>query len=250
MVRVVTTLTRTPPDETDWLCEGCGYVLNGLPAGGRCPECGKPTAESEPELRSPPLWERPEAGSTPARFVRTTAQLLFRPQAFYRSLSTRGRRADSRSFALVNWAIVSVLFGLAGALHLDWFLNLRPELHLGVVFWMYFAVAATAAFIVLLLSTRVAARLTSLEAGYRGLRLPLNVVLRGLDYHAAHYLPVALLTAGTVVAYRLLALTRPTFAAEHGDVYLYALCGEVVIFAAYLFKTYWIGMRNMMYASR
>jgi len=28
------------------------------------------------------------------------------------------------------------------------------------------------------------------------------------------------------------------------------LSAEVVISAAYLFKTYWTGMRNMMYASR
>ena len=31
--------------------------------------------------------------------------------------------------------------------------------------------------------------------------------------------------------------------------YLYALCGEVVVGALYLFRTYWIGMRNMMYAN-
>jgi hypothetical protein len=33
-------------------------------------------------------------------------------------------------------------------------------------------------------------------------------------------------------------------------IYLYVLCGEVVLGAFYLFKTYWIGMRNIMYANR
>ena len=32
--------------------------------------------------------------------------------------------------------------------------------------------------------------------------------------------------------------------------YLYVLAGEVVVTAIYLFQTYWIGMRNMMYANR
>jgi hypothetical protein len=33
-------------------------------------------------------------------------------------------------------------------------------------------------------------------------------------------------------------------------IYLYVLAGLVVLSAIYLFQTYWIGMRNMMYANR
>ena len=32
--------------------------------------------------------------------------------------------------------------------------------------------------------------------------------------------------------------------------YLYVLGAEVIVAAAYLFHTYWIAMRNMMYANR
>ena len=32
--------------------------------------------------------------------------------------------------------------------------------------------------------------------------------------------------------------------------YFYGLCGVVVLAAVYLFNTYWIGMRSMMYANR
>jgi hypothetical protein len=32
--------------------------------------------------------------------------------------------------------------------------------------------------------------------------------------------------------------------------YLYVLCGLVIVSAIYLFDTYWIGMRNLMYANR
>ena len=80
--------------------------------------------------------------------------------------------------------------------------------------------------------------------------MPLNVVQRGLDYHAAHYLPVALVAVITVLTYRVLAMHFPTRSADWGMKYLYVLCAEVVIAAGYLFKTYWAAMRNMMYASR
>ena len=69
-----------------------------------------------------------------------------------------------------------------------------------------------------------------------------------MAYHAAHYLPVALVATSTVVFYwvwqhidnmMLVYLVR----------YLYVISAEIIIAAAYLFKTYWIGMRNMMYAN-
>jgi hypothetical protein len=44
----------SPPavfDEFTLLCERCGYVVEGLPAEGACPECGKPIVESLPERR-------------------------------------------------------------------------------------------------------------------------------------------------------------------------------------------------------
>jgi hypothetical protein len=78
--------------------------------------------------------------------------------------------------------------------------------------------------------------------------LPFPVVLRGLDYHAAHYLPVAIIGAATVIGYHV-ALKHNWVSGYTGPLYLYTLCGEVLVAAAYLFWTYWIGMRNMMYAN-
>jgi hypothetical protein len=81
------TRAASVPAETDPLCEGCGYVLSGLPGDGRCPECGKPLEESAATLRREPDWEQPDAsGSASAsalrRFSRTTAACIFRPTAF------------------------------------------------------------------------------------------------------------------------------------------------------------------------
>lgn len=238
------------PAESDWLCEGCGYTLNGLPEGANCPECGKPSRESAASLRSLPLWERPEDGTAFYRFVVTSARIIFRPTRFYRSFATRGSRAKSLQFARIHWAIAALLFGVAGWIHTDWFLALAQTLKIGgYVPWYAVVALALVAYGFLALITRIAGRLTTFEATYRGIRLPLEVVRRGMDYHAAHYLPVALITALTVVGYRV-ALGHSTALATWGTTYLYTLCGEVVVAAAYLFNTYWIAMRNTMYASR
>jgi hypothetical protein len=61
---------------------------------------------------------------------------------------------------------------------------------------------------------------------------------------------VALVTAGTVVGYSVLLAAAPATASLYGTVYLYVLCAEAVLAAVYLFKTYWIAMRNLMYANK
>jgi hypothetical protein len=97
--------------------------------------------------------------------------------------------------------------------------------------------------------TSLAARLTTWEASFWGYRLPLPVVLRGLYYHAAHFLPVGVLAAGSVVGYKIL-FDQHWFEATSATAYLYVLCAEVIVAAGYLFQTYWIGMKATMYANR
>lgn len=40
------------------LCETCGYVLEGLPREGNCPECGRAIGSSLPEARPGTPWDR------------------------------------------------------------------------------------------------------------------------------------------------------------------------------------------------
>jgi hypothetical protein len=70
-----------------------------------------------------------------------------------------------------------------------------------------------------------------------------------MHYHAAHYLPVAAVALATVVAYAALVAADPNNL-RHATRYLWVLAAEVIVAAGYLFNTYWIGMRNIMYANR
>jgi len=246
MSRVAATL---PPAEHDLLCEGCGYTLNGLPDYSNCPECGKPIAESTGVgRREPPAWEtapRPSIGA----FLATSAHVLFRPTHFYRTLATRRDIRRAASFATIHWIVDAILFGIAAAVHTVWYQSVGGS-YFGVNHWTIPLVIFTLlAYWSLVATTALAARLTHWEATYRGIRLPLLVVKRGLYYHAPHYFPVALGSAVTVCVFCWL-LSRGMLDVTWYTRYLYILSAEVILGAFYLFKTYWIGMRNMMYANR
>jgi hypothetical protein len=233
------------PAETSVLCEGCGYTLDGLPSSGRCPECGLEISSSlGADGRRLPAWEEPAASGTLGRFWRTTAEAVFHPARFYRTLATRRQDQAARRFARAHWAISAILLAGALSIHVHDFQGAYP-----VSPWVLWLIAAPATYAFLWGTTRFAARLTAWEAAYRGIRLPLPVVLRGLYYHAAHLLPVALLAFVTVAGNSLLLRYRPQvglFAVR----YLLILCLEVLLAAGYLFKTYWTGMKNTMYANR
>jgi hypothetical protein len=236
----------TIPAPTDVLCENCGYVLNGLPPDSRCPECGRPAAESDPALRGPTAWERPRTAGAAAAFLTTSAAVLFRPTRFYRTLATRTDTPRATVFAQLYWVLASLLFGLAACAHATWFIFSDPRTPLRPLTWVGLS---TLVYGFLILTTRLAAWLTNWEATYRGYRLTLPVVRRGLLYHAVHYAPVALVAALTVVGYGSLVRRGLLNPVESTTTYLYVLSGEVVAAAAYLFMTYWTAMRNMMFAN-
>lgn len=240
------------PQEDMILCEGCGYILQGLPDGARCPECGRPASDStDPLLRRLPAWEQ---HPSPATFLTTSAKVLFMPTDFYRHLITRRPSRLSQVFAWIWLALCSGLFAVAGAGHAAW-LEAKPlswgtpPLWLIGIYVTAKFLAVPLLFFAILATMRIAGRLTAWEAAYRGLRLPIHVVQRGLDYHTVHMLPVAFVAMATVSGYHLL-LGTGKLTRVWDTTYLWLLCGEVVVCAVYLFVTYWAAMRGMLYANR
>jgi hypothetical protein len=238
----MTRVAPIPPAETDLLCEFCGYTLNGLDHGGKCPECGMAIAASVASRREPPLWER-----RPKTFWATTFQIIFHPTAFFSGVTARGNIQRAARFGHAHWLIASLLFGLAAATHAS------VVFPMGSTAWQLGRGSAVpfaaVSYLSLWLTTRLAIRLTAFEASYRGIRLPLQVVSRSMYYHAAHYLPVGVFAAATVMTYAALLENR-ILDWQTLTIYLYVICAEIIMAAAYLFKTYWIGMRNLMYANR
>jgi hypothetical protein len=235
------------PAESSLLCEGCGYTLDGLPAGSNCPECGKPVLESTTgDGRQSPRWETDRRHRVRA-FVRTTWEIIVAPSRFFRQLTTRGEPKSGNTFARIHWGIASVYFTAAAVEHWNWYARYLAGGNQMTGIEMMLLLAAT--YVFLWGTTGIAARLTTWEARYRGIRLSKPMVRRGLNYHAAHYLPVAFGAWFTTALYQRL-LSLKILGLGSANAYLYVLSAEVILAAAYLFKTYWAAMRNMMYANR
>jgi hypothetical protein len=232
------------PAETDLLCEGCGYTLNGLPTGGNCPECGRPIEQS---LGTHRQYTEFETSPSVRTFFRTSWRALVHPTQFYRTLITRVGDDACGLFPVVHWLGASLLFGIAAHVHAALLAGFPSSAMAWGAGWLWLAVGLIV-YVWMYLLTGVAGRLSAWEAAYRGLRLPFAVVRRGLCFHAPHYLPVALTVLITVLADY--AVVRLWYVYDWQFTYLLLLCLEVVAGALYLFFTYWIAMKNMMYANR
>ncbi len=100
-------MDRAWKDEFTLLCERCGYVVEGLPPEGACPECGKPIVESLPERRPGTIWQN---RSEPRPFLRTLIQTLLHPIRTLETIAVNPRR-DHRLMVWSNM-LAACLFSM------------------------------------------------------------------------------------------------------------------------------------------
>jgi len=92
------------PDESELLCESCGYIIAGLPGGARCPECGRETARSSALNRIGSPWQ---ARPTLRYWAMTNLLMLARPTRVLDRLRMDPRGA--RSLLTVNLLVSGLL---------------------------------------------------------------------------------------------------------------------------------------------
>ncbi len=102
-------MPRPPTPSVDaFLCEGCGYDLSPLAAGGVCPECGRARAASDPGLRVGTAWQR---GPGPVAFVKTCGAVLGRPRGVWDVV--RGEGGGGFAFGLHAMLVASLVMSVA-----------------------------------------------------------------------------------------------------------------------------------------
>lgn len=240
----------TIPSDSDLLCECCGYILTSLDQAGNCPECGQLIGLSLPSIRHAPVWEDRQGKNFVSAGMATSLNAFFTPRRFFRHLVIPGNLRASRWFGRFYQFIAALLLGTAAWIHAERFglLAGRILMPVGSAAALVSLIAATWGS--LLIGNHLFIRVTAFEARYRGLRLPREVVRHAMDYHAVHLLPPAMAGLAVVVTYMCVERRDAMLAAEWIEPYLYILGGAVVVSAGYLFVTYWIAMKRLMYGNR
>ncbi len=90
--------------------------------------------------------------------------------------------------------------------------------------------------------------LTATEGRYWGLRMPRGIVRRAIHYWTPHATAASIVLSCVPLTYLIMLAISPQ-AGMYMAEYLYVLSTAVVLAAIYLFKTYWIAMKAIMYGN-
>ncbi len=249
-------IAPAPDGSVTTLCEGCGYTLTGLSADGDCPECGLPVRRSTIDNgRGLPAWE--ERRTFPA-FLQTSWHVLTRPRRFFRTLQTRATSARRETrfnrrairFAELHEGFAAVMSGAAVVSHYALVSPRVSQLLVQEWFVPFAAVGACTAVagITMRLTRLLAGKLTTWEATWRGYRLPREVVRRVLCYHFAQVTVSVAAVLLTVLAGRL-GFTVGWIDAGYLPTYVITVGVVTAAAGGYLFLTYWVAMRSVMWAN-
>lgn len=90
--------------ETTPMCEECGYVLEGLPEGSACSECGRPVAASAAVSRAGSAWQqRPGLRS----WLATNLAALRRPTSLFAAIRVEPRSGNA--LLVINSVLAAVV---------------------------------------------------------------------------------------------------------------------------------------------
>jgi len=248
-------MPRPGVDEYTLLCERCGYVIEGLPDGGNCPECGEPIAESLPAARAGSPWQR-EPGE--AAWLRTAWRTLTHPR---RTAAELRVQPDVRFGLFAHHVLAAaVLAGLAvagGTTRVEELLHGRPIRGTGESAAAVFGTALLGFVVVMLLAgvafhalSRVEERGIRFFSKRRGGRVT-RTIARVVIAHAAVGWPVAVIGAivGGLAAEFLLLATR----CEPGPLRtaIVQLPWVLALPGFFVFEWFaYVGMRSMKFANR
>jgi hypothetical protein len=230
--------------EDDFLCERCGYILNGLGPEADCPECGKPAWESHPGRRVGTRWFQ---RLRPKEVSRAFWAFVLRPSSIF-AIEPVGKRHSLAHIILFSFA--------AGFLYSGSLDSIQPHIFeadsSAVDFMMPFMTFIVAALLFL--------GLIAIE--YAGIRFFGNKnKWRITGSHALTICAVSSpgwvigLVAGVLPVLLVIALDEGHLWIRNGTLSIYNPVNLMLVIIPFVFGLLWfetlvyIGMRRMKYAN-
>jgi hypothetical protein len=239
---------RAWQDEYTLLCERCGYVVEGLPAEGACPECGKPIAESLPERRVGTVWQSNRPGLW--TLARSWHACLFHP---LRTLDQLAPGMPTRGMRSLN-AFVCAFLWLIGVVGPTVSLTFDPEIvepeemvFMVILSGVVAVVTTTLVFAGVLLLTEIEARGLELISRQRGFRITPAIARRVCDHGGVGWA----VCGGTVAVIGLGSTAWHTRTGGMLPAWGYWSGLGLIAFGFLFFETFaWLGLRRLKYANR